>query len=280
MIIGILDLFHLVFNFWKVDIIDMSKKINFSKSEIDSMVNLHYEGYTNEKISKFFNCSSVTIGYHLKKRGIQVKLGRKPKYYINDSYFESIDSNNKSYILGFLYADGCKNDDYTVTINTHKDDTELMKRFNKKLECSKPLEFYDNIVRFIIRNKKIVDNLTKFGVVKNKSRKIKFPYFINNNFYSHFIRGFFDGDGCVYYNKINKSLIFKITSVSKPFLLDIQKIIMAKCDLNKTKLYRQPNDPYVLRYSGNKQAKRIFDYMYKDADLYLKRKFNRFVKEA
>ena len=48
-----------------------------------------------------------------------------------------------------------------------------------------------------IRNDRLYEDLRKFGLKRRKSLTLKFSTHIKDQHLSHFIRGYFDGDGCI-----------------------------------------------------------------------------------
>ena len=68
-----------------------------------------------------------------------------------------------------------------------------------------------------IGNKVMINDLLLLGLTPNKSLDVKFPI-LNKDLYSHFIRGYFDGDGCICLLS-NKSWHINFCSGSK-FLMD------------------------------------------------------------
>ena len=94
--------------------------------------------------------------------------------------------------------------------------------------------------------------------------------------YRHFIRGYFDGDGTVCES------IFKITAY-RGMAENIQSILVNKCRLNNTKLIEYPAkdvDIVDISYGGKKQLKRIFQYLYNDSNIYLSRKYSKFISSC
>ena len=57
-------------------------------------------------------------------------MARPRKYTLNENYFEEIDSSNKSYILGFIYADGSINKQKnSLTICLSEKDKDVLKNY-------------------------------------------------------------------------------------------------------------------------------------------------------
>ncbi len=95
----------------------------------------------------------------------------------------------------------------------------------------------------------------------------------------HFIRGYFDGDGCVTYcglgpGRTIKQLSFSILGTKK-FLEDCRFILEQNCQLKRNKINTKGNI-FSLSYSGNKIMKKIYNFLYKDATIYLDRKKEKF----
>ena len=209
------------------------------------------------------------------------------KYPINEQFFNEIDSEEKAYFLGILYADGTNSTNKTeVSLRLQEDDRELLIDLNNLLQPTKPVlpiisknKKHKTLYRLIINSKKISNKLNELGVVPNKTFKIMYPTWLNKNLENHFIRGYFDGDGYIGYNIANNESQFCITGTEN-IILNIQNILINKSDLNKTKLQtRHPerkNNIRMLMYSGNGNSKKLYYYLYNDANLYMKRKKNKF----
>ena len=65
------------------------------------------ENISSSRIAKIFGVKRHQINYILTKNGIAKTVSEaRRKYKINEHYFDTIDTPNKAYVLGFLYADG------------------------------------------------------------------------------------------------------------------------------------------------------------------------------
>lgn len=123
-------------------------------------------------------------------------------------------------------------------------------------------------------NKKLVNDLVKLGIVPKKSLILKYPR-INSKFDSHFIRGYFDGDGSYHIDKKGQ-IRFEICSGSFDILNSIQDILINKCGLSKTKIIKAKNsNTFRLGYKGNINNKKIYNFIYNDANFLLLRKKNK-----
>lgn len=211
---------------------------------------------------------------------------RKPFKYkeTNLHYFEKIDSKDKAYFLGLLMSDGAlrKNG---FCINLEESDSQILQIFANYLNYKGGLKTiipkntnWKTQKSLNIWSIKICNDLQKWGIVKNKDFKTYLPP-ISEEFHSHFIRGVFDGDGCVRIDKRSNSLQFGIVGFIN-FIKELQQVLMKNCDLNEIKLTHCKSnkaETVGLEYSGNKNCKRIYEWLYKDCeDLYLTRKKEKF----
>ena len=205
------------------------------------------------------------------------------KYEINESIFESIDNEEKAYILGFLYADGYVNTKYNhVELTLKNSDLEILQSIKNIIfkDNKRPLIPIKNgkYLRLSISSKKIVNDLNYLGCVQKKTFLLKFPK-IKKSLVRHFIRGYFDGDGSVYIQKnvLNLSIVGTIDLLNK-----IQKILISNLNFNKTELdERHPErktNIRSLRYGGNIIMNRFYHYIYDDSNIFLNRKKNIFDK--
>jgi len=188
-------------------------------------------------------------------------------------YFDNINTQSKAYWLGYFYADGCICNQYTVSL-TSKDKKavlefrEDLKIKNKIFIDKRKKQYYYTL---IIGSKYMVTILfKKYKLVTNKYNKLILPK-LQKRLYRHFIRGFFDGDGCVLYGSNRVSFILQSASVT--FLLQIQKIIdkFLNNDNKQAKLHKDRNS-YRLVYCKKKHIPKLYKYLYINSYRYLNRK--------
>lgn len=144
---------------------------------------------------------------------IEKPYNTKIRYYCNYDFFEKIDSEEKAYWLGFLYADGCIVENKGVNLLLAGYEKDHLEKYKKSLESDHPIEErYDTIrdknrperiqhnVKVRINSLKIVKDLADKGCLPRKSLTLEFPTKeqVPNDLIHHFVRGFFDGDGSVW----------------------------------------------------------------------------------
>jgi intein/homing endonuclease len=236
-------------------------------------------------IARKLRRSETFVKYNLKKLGIQlkkVKEGSYRKYTLNQHYFDIIDTQDKAYWLGFLYADGCNYEDRNeLKLCLNINDSLHIHKFLTAIESNQPLvinagNIRDNTIQVTICNGHFSRALAKQGCTKVKSFTIRFPI-LREDLISHFMRGYFDGDGCITGSHLHAS--FNITT-NLMFAMEYQEQLVKYCNLTKTKLYVKNKDKSkeqyaranAMRYSGNHNLKRIYSFIYNNASIFLPRK--------
>lgn len=202
-------------------------------------------------------------------------------YTINDNYFENIDTPRKAYWLGMIYADGSikkikdeleetlAEGSRRLTFGLNIDDEYMVKNLIDDLGSDHYVHHYKTLAYFNISSVKMFNDLVNHGIVPNKSYVYTFPLNVPNNLITHYVRGVFDGDGCV--TGKEKQMQVQITG-NKPFCDWICKVI-GKGHVTK---YSDKKTVFRWRMGGWKQVKWFYEYLYKDADMFLERKYDVF----
>lgn len=125
---------------------------------------------------------------------------------MRESFFSTIDSEEKAYFLGLIIADG---NIYDPTESSHKgskwvsitlddDDKYMLERFKSAVQCSSKVASDGRGSSYVaIRSNIMANDLKKYGVVPRKSFITRFPFEVDPIFYRHIMRGIIDGDGSV-----------------------------------------------------------------------------------
>ena len=198
-------------------------------------------------------------------------MGRLRKYNVNDVLFTDIKSEVQAYVLGFITADGSiDNKGPSLKIKLSRKDREHLLKLRNIFESTSPIHDYnyykDISSTLIISNKKLVKDLEKYNIFSNKTFVVEFPI-LPDHLIRHYIRGVFDGDGC--WSDSHSNPYFSITSASIKFLLSLQLYINEKVKLTSLKLdckYKR------IRSTGFKNCTNLYEFLYKDAKIYLDRK--------
>jgi hypothetical protein len=218
---------------------------------------------------------------HLKKGGkycsINCSKYGKRKYHLNESYFDSIDTEQKAYWLGFLLAD-CYNNNEGIIIELSCKDYDHLNKFKLHIESNHNIKITKKknkeYARLVIYNRKLCDNLSNLECTKNKSFTIKFPK-IQTELHKHLIRGFFDGDGCISFVKKYNRKTFTIVSASEVFIDKIQNILNNELNINLYKTKRK--NIFIIQTNKKESIKKLFEYLYSESTVHLERKYNKFL---
>lgn len=248
----------------------MKKVVNLIEAEI-----LYKNGKTLKEIGKIFGVSDETIRQTFIKNNVKIKSLKiaKRKYSLNEKFFETIDSEDKAYFLGFIYADGwiSKN---VMGIELSEQDLHILESFKKCLETEKPLIFrqarketHQNQYTLKVSSDKIVDDLKKIGVSENKTHNLNFNLdYFKNDVIRHFIRGVFDGDGTINKNYVSIVGNCEFLNGIKQFLLTIGiKFNLYDSDCQSENIKR-------LSLNNKSMVKLLYDYLYTESTLFLPRK--------
>lgn len=160
-------------------------------------------------IGRRYGHHATSVRDHLIKWGVQMRTASEnsTRYDIAADTFNRIDSHEKAYWLGFLYADGNvylgpKGDRHIVQLCLASTDTSHVERFRSFLKSDKrPLypERDGNAIRFTVDNRQLATNLMALGCVPKKSLTLTFPteQQVPKQYRPSFVLGYADGDGCI-----------------------------------------------------------------------------------
>lgn len=229
-----------------------------------------------------------------------VEVNRCDRYECNEDVF-NVDTERSFYWAGFLAADGClmlKDGKYKqVTLNLSIKDMDSLKAFVKDTQFRGPIQ--DKLVKarkkewndskqgsVTISSDRLFDSLSRFGLHPRKTFTHRFPEWLaKHDLVHHFMRGYFDGDGSVFWTKPKngrkyRQLFFNVRGTPE-FLLTFRQILEAHTTVRPrgNKPIRMNNNMGTLEYGGNRSLVSIRDFLYKDATRYLQRKYDKFFHE-
>jgi len=197
------------------------------------------------------------------------------KYNFNECFFH--DLNEKSaYWLGFLYADGYvrmkDGKSGEIKLKLKNTDKNHIEKFLKDIECEKPIKCgvdgKSEYCMVTLYSNLLVNKLFELGCVNNKTQKILLPK-LDEPHMSHFIRGYFDGDGSIHKVK-NRTNSFSVSICSNNnFNDDIVNFF------GYGKSYKYENYS-IVKISKIMDIMKFRDYIYSNAVTFLERKFIKF----
>ena len=252
-----------------------------------------------QEICVKYNVSHSTFSRYMKEY-VHVPIKARPKANFNERYFDNIDTETKAYLLGFYWADGyissspidetkVKNA-YTIELSIAEKDIEIVELVKKEFQtprpilyqtCKNPSGSISNKARIIVNSKHMWNTLNNYGCTPRKSLTEKFPnveIFRDKSLVQHFIRGYFDGDGCISYaDKEHKRPNFQMLGTLE-FLTEVLTFFPKECQ-NLTIRHNHNNPKEIIRFinTSDDKAIKIFNYLYKNATIYLNRKYKRYL---
>lgn len=240
---------------------------------------------TKRDIAKIARCSEWAIQKSFKEFGILTNdlISRKAKYLFNRDFFEHILSEEQAYWLGFIIADGGISDiksQRRLRILLAATDASHLQKFIKHINGNMQIKYSETQLNnkihpncsLTLYSKKIVDDLNKLQVYPNKSMK-EVPPNIDEKLMKHFIRGLFDGDGCISIYNDNNLLAWSIIS-GKEMCLFLKKFFKDKLNIHLS--FCKQGNSYTVSIGNRKAVEAIMDWMYKDAIVFLDRKYEKY----
>lgn len=254
----------------------MSKKKNI---KLEDILSLYNQGLPPIQIGEQLNCGCTNIVKRLRKAGInfkrdysKVRYSRKGRHTLDINFFRTIDTEAKAYFLGLMYSDGSVSDNQCYL---KLKDEDIIQKYKEAINSSAPIRriYYGGYDAYVleISSVEFCNNLKNQGCTKNKTKTITLPN-IEEDLIRHFIRGFFDGDGCLQLQDKIYHCRFDLTSASKIFLEQLRPIITKHAKTNGHLGKEKKYDVWHLNYSGH-QTKQILDWLYKDSNFHLQRKY-------
>jgi intein/homing endonuclease len=246
----------------------MNKKEKY-KILINEAVIFYEKGYSLTQISKILKIQRQTISIHFKKRNIEV-INFQNIEKCDSSVFKIIDTEEKAYWLGFLYADGyVSNKNNVIELSLKLSDKNHLIKFKNFLKATLEVKTDSFRCRFSIGSKDLHANLVKLGCIPNKSLILKFPTEeqVPNDLIRHFIRGYFDGDGFI--GKYSSTLTCGVVG-TKDVLLNIQKYCGFNKFLSSQKDWKEECKEFRLH---SKNAMKFLNILYYNCSIYLDRKY-------
>lgn len=235
--------------------------------------------------------------HYLRRCGFKLKsLSEVSNYTDNENFFENIDSEIKAYLLGFFAADGHIEkrkdyDSYTLRVGVQLDDYHVLKLYTNYISKKTIISCKENLASIAITNKKIGEDLLNLGYDNLKTYNCKSIPNLKENLIHHFIRGYFDGDGCIIIRarRAGKRLSgfnreFNIVCHNKEVLEAIKDKIPVNCYISRREGRKEvikerevvSSPLYSLYINKKEDLKKMYHYLYNDATFYFKRKKDKF----
>ena len=199
------------------------------------------------------------------------------RYTVLDSYFESIDTPDKAYILGFILGDGSVSDT-TLKIELHQKDTEILEYIKRELQYSGPIHKHKHgTISLRVNSQTMLRDLAKLGVIRRKTYNMHVPD-LGESLIRHLLRGIFDADGCIYVRKSNRQPVVTIVG-HRDTCGWVQSLLSTSVGRSGNVYFRKANT-YSWEMGGRKQVKLFADFIYDNGGFKLNRKYEKFQEEG
>lgn len=281
---------------------------NLTDDDVSHIVKLNAEEQAPREIEENLGISSSTVRKVLKKLGIEP---RKHEEAVNLALRRGRDKNRKSinanikfeffeqmtpqlaWFLGAVCSDGSIGFNYgpnkiTCSFSLASIDKDFVDKLGMLvgLSPSKSASSTSSKPIWTLRcsNKNFVSHLKGLGIRSNKSSNVTIPEAIRPELMRHFIRGYFEGDGCV--SKTSKgTLRFSLSSKSRELIMSVAKILHQQAGVGICgKRYSRshvnpPNCPCLTVYVVKEQRSDLIMYKIETSALSMIEKLYRYLYE-
>lgn len=268
-----------------------------SKLSNTNVIQEYLDGKTTYELGEKYGVNRATVGRYLKKQGVELRSSKddmyadswKSPYHFDEHWLDELDCEEKFYFLRFFAVDGCNKSQYNnAVIGIQDGDLELLEKFKILLKSDRPIRIEKNGVNkkkeqrfravFELTSKYFCSKLTELGLMRAKTLKICFPDYIPDKYLSAYVRGVFDGDGCVSicYTTSKPKGSCNITG-TELFIKDLQKIFIEKLNVHAT-VDNQHGNSWAVDINRQEDMKIFLDWIYGDANIYLERKYQKYLE--
>lgn len=276
--------------------VKMVKHNKISQEQIDKVIEIAKNGFIMKEIEDTLSLDRNTVRniiceYNLSLETRKVPRDEKNKDF-DDSYFENIDTENKAYFLGLIYADGNvreRNGKYYLNLELKREDKYIIEKLASELKCNNSIYDRDRDTNFgksvmssfiTCNSKQIFDDLARFNIIPDKSHQTKsfknVEKYIPENLIKHFLRGVIDGDGTISKRYTTTQNTIAVYQNEIEFCYDFDKLLKTSIkneNLKENIIMNKWNGVYSLRYRRINDIKEICDFLYNGANIYLERKY-------
>jgi len=275
----------------------MTTKITLTKEEI---VLKYKELKSIRRLASYLHISQLRMEKYF--RDNHLERNSKRKYTLNDMFFSN-DTPESFYLAGFIAADGNIYDNIDSKNKQHNELSISLKAGDiLHLEKIKTIigsdhKLYKRLIKNSKRNVKYKDTVTynlsiwapqfindlrRFNIGHRKSLTYDVPnWLMDHKLVSHFLRGYFDGDGSIVLDKLALHAKTRQARLhirgTKDFLHNFHSILYTNCNLKtQHKKISKDSGTGSLQYTGNPNICKIMNYLYDNATIYLDRKRARY----
>ena len=193
--------------------------------------------------------------------------------------FETIDTEEKAYWLGFLYADGSVGSkDNRIELGLAEKDLKQIEKFRDFTGIMNKISYRPQTksYRYSFKSIPCKADLIKQGCVPKKSLILKFPTEeqVPKNLIRHFIRGYFDGDG----QFTNTKECFQVGIIgTEDFIKGFLDSIEIQNKNNKIFDVHRENGAKRYTFGAYQDVLNFLNWIYEESNVYLDRKYEHYL---
>lgn len=239
------------------------------KYDEDYIVAEYVKGKTQKQLADELGTYNTTIRRILLRKGIRVRPQSEVRRTLHCNPFNG--SYDSDYYLGYIAADGCVHADSNRITLSSNNDPQMMYKFASFLGPVGVSKYHNtkyDVIEYSVRvrDKEVRDYLVSLGLTPVKSLTLEYTGAWN----MEFLRGVFDGDGCIH--KTKKGLLrFSIATGSEKFAVQLYNYLLSyNPKLNKHK------NGYLVVINRQDSIKRLYAKLYQNGSLFLERKKRKF----
>jgi hypothetical protein len=261
----------------------------FTDDEIPRIVQLYIDGVSAKSLGQKYSIDKRRVQRWANNQDVLRSKNESHRVTpLNETYFDVV-TVGMAYWLGFFYADVYNSQSVnTVTLALQARDKLHLEKLAtvlqlplEKITYSKVDKHAHNTLKMY--SKYMCEKLTELGCPQGKSFLIKYPDWLPSELYNHFIRGLFDGDGCLTFRKKQREWKWSLMS-TKEVCEAIHDIFMKELGLNVPVRYASEtgHNTYNMETSGNEKIAKIMKWLYANStdDIRLTRKYEKYERLA
>ena len=260
----------------------------------EEITKLYQEGKTAKEISSLLGFKYHQPVYNYFKKMGWKRTGKTGKrvYKVDENFFKCINTEEKAYILGFICADGhIEKDRLNITVSIK--DRDILEKIKYAMHSNHPIKEVqrtnpykktnrENLIlsELMIGSVELVKPLFNMGLTTNKTYTLNGDIlkYIPKYLIRDFLRGYFDGDGNVFFGRRYSSGYKYNVNIcgNEDFLLKSFQVYFP----SNNKLYKDlySRQCYVWKISQKDKVRDFMYYLYYNSSIFLQRKYNEFRK--
>lgn len=245
------------------------------------IVEMYKNGYSGREIIKQTNWFKTTKSVYdiLRKHQVPIRGPSLSKRKIkrNSSFFDRITTPEQAYVLGLFTSDGwLTKNDYIGFASKDKELVEIPKNLiapgatttirnydSRNLVCGRVVN-RNTIYQFQLCDKEIANSLKELGFSQEKTFNEIYPV-LNPDLDSHFIRGIFDGDGCVYQLSTTDLPGVIFYSGSETFLLQLEAKLDDHLNIQSSGIKPQ-SSIYKTAFYSKENTRKLYFWLYEQSE--------------